>query len=362
MLAVVEALLPQVDDICVWLNGYDAVPEELAGRDRVVVRLGEDVGDRGKFAFLDGFDGLYLSVDDDITYPAFYVEHCLAGIEKYADGVIVGWHGSLLAPDITDFYEHSKREVFNFGRDLAADTAVDVLGTGAAAFLTSTLPLRTDAFVAPNMADIFFALQARTAGVPLVALAHAPGWATDIVFPRNETIWGASVNRAGGAYDTGATTAALLPDLLAQQRQPLPPPAPRPALDVAVAGPGAPDVARELRWAWAPLGVRCTAAAPGAQDAVVATTRRAAAAAARRTSSPVLLADPARPGHVTRLRGGVLPVPTPHSRTPSDPTIRRWLAGGAVDGDRREAARGWATLVAAVAGHSEPSGRNRFRT
>lgn len=55
-----------------------------------------------------------------------------------------------------------------------------VLGTGAAAMHTSTLPLTFEDFKAPNTADVWLALRAQAMSVPMVVLNHGEGWATPV--------------------------------------------------------------------------------------------------------------------------------------------------------------------------------------
>ncbi|HSF26302.1 MAG TPA: hypothetical protein VLC50_02170 [Actinomycetes bacterium] len=258
---VVEALYDQADEICVHLNGYDAIPSFLRDDAKLRAVSGVDLGDRGKFRFIDGFSGYYVTVDDDITYPSFYVEHLIDGIERYGRRAIVGWHGSILDPAITDFYDHSRRRVLEFSKDVAKDTFVHVLGTGAAALHTDTLALTLADFPAPNMADIFMALQALRHDVPLVTLAHRAGWAAGIPFPRAATIWGASTDANASRFDTRDTVREHLPVLAGSQIRTTPALLTRPPLRLSVAPSTARDQAdadaleAALRHALAPLGV-----------------------------------------------------------------------------------------------------------
>ncbi|MGN6090628.1 MAG: hypothetical protein ACTHNT_15205, partial [Actinomycetales bacterium] len=217
---VVESMIDQADEVCVYLNGYRDVPAwltqltELTHRVRAV--LGPDLGDRGKFAFLDGFRGYYLSVDDDIAYPPDYVAASLSAVERWSRQAVVGWHGSVLSPDIADYYDHSRRRVLHHARHCPSDEYVHVLGTGALAFHTDTLSISLDDFEQPNLADLYFARLAHRQGVPAVSLAHPAGWAPAIPFPREETIWGASVDRTSSSFDTRSVAAGLLPELAAR--------------------------------------------------------------------------------------------------------------------------------------------------
>ena len=209
---------------------------------------GVDLGDRGKFRFVDGFSGYYVTVDDDINYPSFYVEHLIDGIERYGRRAIVGWHGSILDPAITDFYDTSRRRVLEFSKDVPEDTFVHVLGTGAAAMHTDTLALSLADFPAPNMADIFVALQALRHDVPLVTLAHRAGWATGIPFPRAATIWGASTDANASRFDTRDTVREHLPVLAASEVRTTPALLTRPPLRLGVVPSASPTMRLPMRW------------------------------------------------------------------------------------------------------------------
>lgn len=177
---VLEALLPQADEIFVYLNGSDAPPSDIAHDSRVRFFTGPDYGDRGKFLFVDGFDGYYLTCDDDIEYPDFYVDHLIDGIERYGRKAIVGWHGSIFSDDFEDYYNSKYRRVLSFSTLRGKDTPVHLLGTGIAGFHTSTMPVEFEDFHYPNMADAFLARKAQWNGVPMVVLRHGKGWAIPI--------------------------------------------------------------------------------------------------------------------------------------------------------------------------------------
>lgn len=178
--AVLRSLAPQADEIMVYLNGMTAIPENIPYFRNVKFFTGPDYGDRAKFLFLNGFTGYYLTCDDDIDYPPYYVAHVIDGIERYGRGVIVGWHGTLFNDDFTDYYDKTSRTTYTYFNSLAVDTPVHLLGTGAVGLHTSTMPIEFEDFRAPNTADIWLALRAQTLSVPMVALAHGRRWATPL--------------------------------------------------------------------------------------------------------------------------------------------------------------------------------------
>ena len=177
LLQVVEDLYDQVDEIYVYLNDYQELPPGLARDSRIRIFTGPDLGDRGKFRFVEGFRGYYFSVDDDIHYPAFYVEQLVDGIERYSRNAIVGLHGSILPEPFIDYYVTSQRRILNLYADLAEDTFVHILGSGCCAFHSDTISLSIEDFTQPNMADVFLAENAQRLKIPRVVLAHGGNWA-----------------------------------------------------------------------------------------------------------------------------------------------------------------------------------------
>lgn len=177
---VLEILWPQADEIFVYLNGFEEVPQTLPSLPNVLYFTGPDLGDRGKFFFLEGFSGYYITCDDDIEYAPFHVHSIIDGIERYGREAIVGWHGSIFKPDFEEFYNPKSRQVLSFRTLRGKDTPVHLLGTGVCGFHTSTINLDLEDFLYPNMADAFLAVKAKEQKVPMVVLAHEAGWAKPI--------------------------------------------------------------------------------------------------------------------------------------------------------------------------------------
>jgi len=168
---VIESLLPQADEIFVSLNGFEYVPSFLTHR-KITASLAENLGDFQKFDFLDGFDGYYITCDDDIEYGPSFVDTLIDTIERYERKVAVGWHGSILKPPFSDYYDGADRDVFTFRSRIQDDKFVDILGTGCLGFHTDTIRPPASIWKRPSMADVFFAIYAREQGVPLVLTAH----------------------------------------------------------------------------------------------------------------------------------------------------------------------------------------------
>lgn len=207
---VIDCLYDQVDELYIYLNDYSFVPDFLNREKITVIHDKGDVGDRGKFYGLIGFEGYYFTCDDDISYPPYYVKHCIDGIERYGRKSVVGWHGSLILQPFADYYTPTSRRVLSFRAGRPKDTAVHVLGTGCTAFHTSTIHVKYEDFKTSNMADIYFALIGQAQNIPFVVLKHDAGEALPLDIPDDKAIHKESMASTGSKADTKALQNTLV--------------------------------------------------------------------------------------------------------------------------------------------------------
>ncbi|MFB4317353.1 FkbM family methyltransferase [Actinomadura sp. 21ATH] len=178
---VVERLRPQVDELVVYLNGYDRVPGFLDGVTTVRSQDHGDRGDAGKFFPAGRHTGVHVVCDDDIAYPPDYVDALLDGIRRHGRRAVVGFHASTFREPFTSY--HRSRSISHMSRAVPEDVAVHVLGTATAAYHTSTIIVRDRDFPVPNLADVWFALLGQRQRVPFVQLRREAGWLTELPGP-----------------------------------------------------------------------------------------------------------------------------------------------------------------------------------
>ena len=186
------SLLPQVGKVHVYLNGFSEVPVFLVD-DQVIAHIGPDIGDVGKFFWCDDATGFCLTVDDDIVYPPNYVEAMVNQVERFGRKACVGVHGAVLTHvPVNDYY--ADRQVFHFRDSLTRGRPVHILGTGTLCWHASTLELSVADFPSPNMADVWFALNAQRNAVPLVSVPRSHEWLKDTEHSSDSnSIWGTRV-------------------------------------------------------------------------------------------------------------------------------------------------------------------------
>jgi FkbM family methyltransferase len=173
----VASILPQVDFLNVYLNGYEDTPPFLYNAKIHVIHSREygDLRDNGKFFFLDSVPwGYHLTIDDDIIYPPDYVQKMILKIEQYGRTAIVGCHGVILPSPLIHFMKD--REVLHFKRCLGHDRLVNLLGTGTTAYHVGTIALSLDNFKAPGMADLWLALAAKRQKIPMICVERPEMW------------------------------------------------------------------------------------------------------------------------------------------------------------------------------------------
>lgn len=200
-----SSLYDQVDEIYVYLNGFKEVPFDDFG-DKVKLVLNDNVGDYAKFSALDEtFSGYYLTCDDDIVYPAYYVRSIVYTLQRYEGRVFAGWHGAILKEPFTDYYTKSSRRVLPFYSLQSSHAFVHILGTGALGFDAAKIKPPYGIFEEPNMADVFLASYAQDEKIPMVLVPHDRGEARDVnhlnADSQSHTISLQSIDRSGKELD-----------------------------------------------------------------------------------------------------------------------------------------------------------------
>jgi len=205
----VLSLLPQVDRIRVFLNGYPEIPDWLRCHAKVEWRQSQDLidkGDAGKF-FLQGLESpaYVLTCDDDIVYPWDYAQRMMEELGNWNDEAIVGVHGVVLRQPVERYYQVQGRYVLRHIRSNDCGQLVHVLGTGTTAFRNDRVGFGFDDCLYPNMADVWLAKYAAERRIPLYCVARPKGWLfQNQGASRGRTIYSASKKSRGDEMDTSA--------------------------------------------------------------------------------------------------------------------------------------------------------------
>lgn len=193
-----ERLLPQVDKINICLNNYMEIPGFLTHPKIRAFIPQQDYRDVGKFIATDfrPNDDIFY-VDDDIIYPADYVDRLMAARESYR-GVspIVGLHG-VIYPDVYDGNVDS-RVVFAFRKALGSTRVVNQLGTGTVHCKGYQAAPLNFMIGSGRYVDVRYALFSKINNWPLVCIDRPNDWLGEVVqevslFASFTKAWPASV-------------------------------------------------------------------------------------------------------------------------------------------------------------------------
>ncbi|MGZ2468989.1 FkbM family methyltransferase [Sinorhizobium medicae] len=174
---VIHCLLPQVDEIHIYLNEYEDVPTFLK-RDKIKTFLGHehsgDIKDNGKLYDIDAYgDCFILLCDDDILYPSDYAQKMKEATIRYGFTSVVGVHGTTYQDPAQSYIKD--RSVIHF-KDASDDTLVDQLGSGTVAFHTSMRPIRWEDIETPGMLDLWLARASAQKGFASLVVRRPKGW------------------------------------------------------------------------------------------------------------------------------------------------------------------------------------------
>lgn len=121
----------------------------------------------------------FLTMDDDIIYPAGYCEEMINGIDKYHLQAVVGFHGIRFDRFPVQNYK-AQKTMYQYFKHVEDDIDVHVIGTGCLGFWTQTLIDKGFHFPTINKKlnclDGSFGRWCRDNKVRTVVLAHKPDW------------------------------------------------------------------------------------------------------------------------------------------------------------------------------------------
>lgn len=188
---VLERIVPQVERLHLFLHGYESIPPEarharivpvLAPRDHPYRTSGRLYG-----LGVERHPSLYFCFDDDILYPADYVERLARALVRHEGNAVVGFHAHNFVPPYQSYIRD--RRGFPFMKRKLFETEVDELGSGTLGFVSSRLPMDPLSWKYGDMDDIMIAQEAVRAGLKRIALARRRHYFGRAPGTGRETLW-----------------------------------------------------------------------------------------------------------------------------------------------------------------------------
>lgn len=175
---VVNSILPQVDRLFVYLNGYEYVPDFLCNSkiEYVLDPIGRTAAS-AKLYWLGKVSGYYFSVDDDIVYPSDYCRKTIEEYRKLDSPCMVSYHGKNYS--IFGIHQRLDRlQFYQFENEQKDVCRAHVLGTGVAMVDTRLVKcdLYSAAFKHPRSIDLAVSIALRKSGIARYTLPKKEGW------------------------------------------------------------------------------------------------------------------------------------------------------------------------------------------
>jgi hypothetical protein len=181
----VASILPQADQLNIYLNDFDTVPDFLK-HPKINARLSKDVygdlGDVGKFLFLEDIpDNAWMfTVDDKFTYPKDYAAYMISKLETYKRKIVVSLHGRIFFTDRpSNSYYFDCEWFFGCLQHWPDDKWAHEIGTGVMAVhskLLTDFGCDLEIFKRINMTDIYFSMWAQRYKIPQLVAGHKQGY------------------------------------------------------------------------------------------------------------------------------------------------------------------------------------------
>ncbi|MBB6485080.1 FkbM family methyltransferase [Rhizobium lusitanum] len=203
--AAVMSLLPQVDCLYLYLNGFAQAPRFIAEHPKIQHFIDTDgvrYGDAGKFWGLEQVeDAVYITCDDDIVYPDDFVARMIGELAQARGLAAVGVRGTIMLQSSRGYYPHDERVVVELERALMRRRRVHVVGTNASAFHSSMVKMKLSDFQDSKTADACFAEYLHGEGIPAYIVPRRERWLQPIEGQRPAS-YGQSNMGFGLAYDS----------------------------------------------------------------------------------------------------------------------------------------------------------------
>lgn len=170
-LKAIDSVYDQADEIRVYLNNFEQVPEEL-NRDKIVTHIGEDLNATGKLFWALNPNEYYFCIDDDLRYPSTYALDMIHHLNALEDKACVSLHGKILNPTPLQSYFRGIKSSFHCLSGFDITTQVNVIGNGVSAFNTNKVKIDYTKFKYHYMDDIEVSLQLQKQNIPAIVIAH----------------------------------------------------------------------------------------------------------------------------------------------------------------------------------------------
>lgn len=182
----INSIIHQADEIHIYMNNYDTVPEFLI-HPKITCYLGKthvhpvygptgDLGDVGKFINTPREKGYIFTVDDKLVYPVDYAEKMIETVEFYQRKAVISCHGRIFPPRAVTSYYGDLQEYFGCTKNVLTDRFAHELGTGVMCYHSDTFKIDLTWFGFTNGTDIQLSAVLQRKKIPILVRRHFMTW------------------------------------------------------------------------------------------------------------------------------------------------------------------------------------------
>ena len=168
---VLQSLYPQVERVCLSLNGYQQSPRWLDCFSKVqhIIHLVDERRANIVWEWMGSTHGYVFVTDDDILYPSDYVQRMRAALDLHDKKGVMTVHGKWFGPTGSPCLAH-------FAFPLPCERRVSIAGVGTCCFHTDELAPTPNDFSDPYFRDLQFSLLCQRKSLPIYAIGRKGKW------------------------------------------------------------------------------------------------------------------------------------------------------------------------------------------
>lgn len=182
---VIDALYEQVDLIYLVLNWYEEIPKWISALEKVRPHLNLEnknahdsvwvyVEAENIISKLEKRERYFFICDDDLLYPADYIDKLIETIDKYDRRVVVTVHGAVIQKPVESYFQC--RLTHHFITELKKDKLVDMAGCGTVGFHSSTIQPNISNFPVVFCRDLWFSILCKKLNVSIICIKRLAHW------------------------------------------------------------------------------------------------------------------------------------------------------------------------------------------
>lgn len=168
LLKTLESIEGQFDEVRIYLNEADHIPDRLS---KYNVKFGKQLHDSGKFLWSSNKNEYYFCLSDDVIYPGDYVKKTLPEVGNR----IVCYSGKKINSSNLDDFHRNHRD-YDISKFQKYEVSVDVVNSSTMVFNTDYFSTKVFELVETSITDLFVSMEIAMKNLEIVCLPKDNNW------------------------------------------------------------------------------------------------------------------------------------------------------------------------------------------